>query len=43
MILDLGTTSFGNGSLFNEIKENAPLIRHFEPMHIDFCEYPRCR
>ena len=40
MILDLGTESFGNGSLFNQLKENAPLIKHFGPMYIDFDEYP---
>ena len=41
MILDLGNESFGNGSLFNELKENSPLIIHFGPMYIDFGEYPR--
>ena len=41
MILDLGTESFGNGSFFTELKENAPLIKHFGPMYIDFDEYPR--
>ena len=40
MILDLGTTSFVNGYLFIELKENAPLIEIFEPMYIDFDEYP---
>ena len=40
MILDLGTTSFGNGSFFTELKENAPLIKHFGPTYIDFDEYP---
>ena len=40
MILDLGTASFGNGSLFTELKENAPLIQNFWPMYIDFDEYP---
>ena len=40
MILDLGTALFGNGSLFTELKENAPLIKHFGPTSIDFDEYP---
>ena len=39
MIIDLGTASFGNGSLFTQINENAPLINVFGPMHIDFDEY----
>ena len=41
MIIDLGTTSFGNGSLFNEPNGNSPLIKHYWPMYIDFDEYPR--
>ena len=40
MILDLGTASFGNGSLFNRLKENAPLIKYFGPIYIHFDEYP---
>ena len=40
MILDLGTELFGNGSLFTELKENAPLIKKIGPMYIDFGEYP---
>ena len=40
IILDLGTTSFGNGSLFTELKANAPLLKYFGPMYIDFDEYP---
>ena len=40
MILDLGATPFGNGSLFTEIKENSPLINNFGPMCIDFDYYP---
>ena len=41
MIIYLGTESFGNGYLFTELKENAPLIIIFGPMYIDFDEYPR--
>ena len=41
MILDLGTASFENRSLFTELKENDPLIKHFGPMYIDFYQYPR--
>ena len=41
MILYLGTASFGNEFLFTELKENAPLIKYFGPMYIDFDEYPR--
>ena len=40
MILDLGTESFGSGSLFTEPKENAPLIKNSGPMYIYFDEYP---
>ena len=39
MILDVGTTSFGNRSLFTELKENAPLLKYSGPMYIDFYEY----
>ena len=38
MILDLGTASFGNGSLFTELKVNDSLIKYFLPMYIDFDE-----
>ena len=38
-IIDLGTASFGNESLFIQQKENYPLI-NFLPMYIDFDEYP---
>ena len=41
MILDLGTVSFVNRSLFTELKEIAPLMNCFGLMHIDFDEYPR--
>ena len=40
MIIDLGTASFGNGSLFTQLKYNTPLINHFGPIYIDFDEYP---
>ena len=40
MILNLVTASFGNGSLFTQLKENAALIEHFGPICIDFYEYP---
>ena len=40
IILDLGTTLFGNGSLFTELKEIAPFLKAFEPIYIDFDEYP---
>ena len=40
MILDLGTESFGNGSLFTQLKENYVLIKHFGPVYIDFYCYP---
>ena len=40
MILDLGTASFVNGSLFTQIKENSVLIKKFGPIYIDFDEYP---
>ena len=39
MIIDLGTESFRYGYFFTELKENAPLIKHFGPMYIDFDEY----
>ena len=39
MIINLGTESFGNESTFNQQKENAPLIKCFGPMCIDFDEY----
>ena len=39
-IIDLGRASFGNESLFNQHKDNAPLIKQFGPMYIDFDEYP---
>ena len=41
MIIDLGNKSFGNGYLFTKVKENAPLMNHFGPVHIDFDEYTR--
>ena len=41
MIINLGTASFGNESLFTKQKENSPLIKCFGPMYIDFDEYPR--
>ena len=41
-IIDLGTTSFGNESLFNQQKYNSLLIKKFGPMYIDFDEYPHC-
>ena len=40
-IIDLGTASFGNESLFTQQKEMFPLIKCFGPMYIDFDEYPR--
>ena len=40
MIIDLVNVSFGNVSLFNKLKVNAPLIKHFGPMYIYFDEYP---
>ena len=40
IILDLGTASFENGSLFTKLKDNAPLIKHFGPIYIYFDEYP---
>ena len=40
VILDLGTTSFVNGSFLTELKENAPLLEYFGPIYIDFDEYP---
>ena len=39
-IIDLGTASFGNESLFTQQKENYPLLRVFGPMYIYFDEYP---
>ena len=42
-IIDLVTVSFGNGSLFNQQKENSPLLTIFGPMRIDLDEYPRYR
>ena len=39
-IIDLGTASFGNESLFTQQKENASLIKYFRPVYIDFDEYP---
>ena len=36
MIIDLGTASFGNKSLFIQQKEYSPLIKK---MYIDFDEY----
>ena len=39
-IIDLGTASFGNESLFTQQKENFPLVKCFGPMYIDFDEYP---
>ena len=40
MIRDEGTSSFENGSLFTDLKENATLITHFGSMYIKFDEYP---
>ena len=40
IILDLGTASIGNESLFTQLKENAALIKKIGPMYIDFDEYP---
>ena len=40
MILDLGTTSFEDGYVFNELKENAPFLKYFGPMYIDFDDHP---
>ena len=40
MVLDLGTASLGIGYLFNELKENSLLIKHFGPIYIDFDAYP---
>ena len=40
-MIDLGTASFGNESLFTPQKEKIPLIICFYPMYIDFDEYPR--
>ena len=40
MILNLVTASFGKGSLFTQLKEDAAFIKHFRPMYIDFDEYP---
>ena len=40
VIIDLWTASFGNGSLFTQLNNNAPLINHFGLMYIDFYEYP---
>ena len=39
-IVNLGTASFGNESLFTQQKENSALIEYFGPMYIDFDEYP---
>ena len=39
-MIDLGTASFGNKSLFTQYKENAPLIKHCGPAYIDFDENP---
>ena len=39
-IIDLGTTSFGNESLFTQQKENYPLIKFVGPIYIDFYKYP---
>ena len=38
-IIDLGTTSFGNESSFTQQKYNAPFIRHFGPMYINFDDH----
>ena len=40
MILDEGTESLGNRSLFIELKENAKLIKHFGTMYVYFDGYP---
>ena len=40
MIIYLGPASFRNGSLFNQLRENAPLITCFGQMYIYFYEYP---
>ena len=39
-MIDLVTASFGNRSLFTQMKENDPLINHFGPMYINFYGYP---
>ena len=39
-IIDLGTAWFGNESLFNPQKDNAPLIKQIGPMYIGFDDYP---
>ena len=39
-IIYLGTASFVNEFLLNQLKDNAPLIKKFGPMYIDFDEYP---
>ena len=39
IIIDLGTASFRNMSLFTQLKEDAPLIKKFGLMYIDFDEY----
>ena len=35
-IINLGTASFGNRYLFNQLKENAPLIKLFGQIYFDF-------
>ena len=39
-VINLGTSSFGNESLFTQQKENAPLLKYVGPIYIDFDEYP---
>ena len=39
-IIDLGTTSFENKPSFTKQKYVFWLIKYFDPMHIDFDEYP---
>ena len=39
-IIDLGTASFRNESLFTQQKENSLLIKCFGPVYIYFDEYP---
>ena len=40
-LIDLGTASFGNESLFNQHKKKSPSIECFGPMYTDSDEYIR--
>ena len=40
MILDLGTTSFVNISVFTTLNKISPLIKKIGSMYIDFDDYP---